>query len=293
MRKRYLLLILLGVIVGYTARFRVVPQFDDTSAVFAMAVLAGSPDFIEPPFYIETEEEPVEYAVYYYCDAPPEIAEPTPRPLMIAIDPGHQGRANYQHEQNGPGSSNTRARVATGTRGVSTGIPEHELNLEVSLMLRDELRARGYNVFMIRETADVDISNRQRALMAAKSGADIFVRIHANGNDSSAVHGIMMLSHSRNNPYVPHLYESSRLLSDLMLEAMVASTGARNMGVFEVDTMSGSNWSRIPVTIVEMGFMTNPHEDELMATYEYRTKLVNGMANGIDQFFASALFQGR
>ena len=206
--------------------------------------------------------------------------------FKIAIDPGHQRQGNYNREPMGPGASEYKARVATGTRGVSTGVPEYQLVLYVSLKLRDELQSRGFDVFMIRKTHDVDISNSERAVMASESGADIFVRIHANGSQNRDVNGIMTLSSSRNNPFIPHLYDQSRALSEFILEAMIDTTGARNLGVIEVDNMTGNNWSSIPVTIVEMGFMTNPGEDELMQTAEYQKKLVAGMADGIERYFA-------
>ena len=75
-----------------------------------------------------------------------------PNGIVVVIDPGHQGKGNYNKEPDGPGSSTLKAKVASGTAGVSTGIPEYQLTLTVSLQLRDELRARGYQVVMIRET---------------------------------------------------------------------------------------------------------------------------------------------
>ncbi|TJX14953.1 N-acetylmuramoyl-L-alanine amidase [Tissierella creatinini] len=104
---------------------------------------------------------------------------------------------------------------------------------------------------MIRETNDVNISNKERAEMAADSGADIFVRIHADGSENSSVNGILVLCPAKDNPYISHLYSDSRLLSDNLLSAMVSATGAKNRGVYEVNNMSGINWATIPVTIVE------------------------------------------
>jgi len=242
----------------------------------------NNPEETEADITYNTPE--VAEATHTYAN--PHHSEAPPFRFMVAIDPGHQGRGDYTREPNGPGSTTYKARVATGTRGVSTGIPEYQFVLEMSLLLRDELLARGIGVFMVRETNDINISNSQRAIAASESGADIFIRVHANGSANRDVHGIMTLTSSRNNPYIPHLYEESRALSEAMLQEMVAATGARNLGVTLADNMTGNNWSSIPVTIIEMGFMTNPSEDELMQTEEYQRKLITGMADGIERFFS-------
>ena len=49
--------------------------------------------------------------------------------------------------------------------------------------------------------------------------------------------------------------------------------------------MTGINWSRVPVTIIEMGFMSNPAEDALLSADWYQTVLATGMANGLDTYF--------
>lgn len=70
-------------------------------------------------------------------------------------------------EPNGPGSSEMKAKCTSGTQGTYSGVPEYQLNLEVSLQLKDELEQRGYQVVMTRTDNETAISNMERAQYAA------------------------------------------------------------------------------------------------------------------------------
>lgn len=242
----------------------------DSSVEQAFETLAGGAEQVTEAIPTETENN---------FEMPSES-----NGFLIVIDAGHQEKGNSEKEPVGPGASEMKAKVSSGTTGCVSGWAEYELNLAVALKLRDELEDRGYQVIMVRESHDVDISNSERAAIANNANADAFIRIHANGSEDASVNGAMTICQTKDNPYNGAIYQSCRDLSDCVLDELVAAAGCRKRKVWETDTMSGINWCQVPVTIVEMGYMTNEEEDALMATEEYQNKLVVGIANGVDRF---------
>ena len=199
--------------------------------------------------------------------------------VKIGIDPGHQRRGNSERETIAPDSSQTKAKVSSGTSGAATGIAEYVTVLEISLKLRDTLEELGATVYMTRETHDVDISNQERAKMMNRLGVDLMLRIHCDGADNRSKNGVGVYCSKSND-----IAAESRRAAEALLPAICAATGAKANGVVQNDTYTGQNWSTVPCVMVECGFMSNPDEDVKLNDPDYQWKLARGMADGICAF---------
>ena len=242
----------------------------------APAVTASSPSVQESQATDNSPAKPSEEQ--------PETGKASDKKL-IAIDAGHQSAGDSGLEPIGPGASDMKARVSSGTVGRYTGLPEYQINLKVALKLQAALEAVGYDVIMIRTTNDVDISNSERAQVANEADADAFIRIHANGADSSSENGVLTICQTKSNPFNGAIYAQCRALSRDIVTGVAAATGAADRGIWETDTMSGINWCTVPVTILEMGYMTNEKEDRLLSTDAYQDLIVQGIVAGLASFF--------
>lgn len=203
---------------------------------------------------------------------------------VVVLDPGHSAVVAYGYEPLGPGSGQMKAKGTSGTEGVATGVEEYKLNLDIALKLRTVLQQNGCKVIMTRTNNKVALSNIQRANIANKAKADAYIRIHANGDNNSSLNGAMTICTTRNSPFVASMYKKNKALSTALLNAYVKETKCRKQFVWETDSMTGNNWSKVPTTIIEMGYMSNPSEDRLMQQAAYQKKMVIGIANGIRDF---------
>ena len=79
--------------------------------------------------------------------------------------------------------------------------------------------------------------------------------------------------------------KKSQSLSKKVLTEFCKATGAGNRGVMYTNSMTGINWCKVPVTIVEMGFMSNYNEDEMMSNAQYQRKMMQSIADGVEEYF--------
>lgn len=205
---------------------------------------------------------------------------------VVVLDPGHTGVVAGGYEPLGPGSSEMKAKDTSGTEGIATGVAEYQLTLKVAKQLSTALKKQGCKVVMTRTNSKNPLSCIQRAKAANKAKADAYLRIHANGSSNSSTNGAMTICVTKNNRFVSSkLYEKSYALSQSVLDAYVKATGCHKEYIWQTDTMTGNNWSKVPTTLIEMGYMSNPTEDRKMQTKAYQKKMVKGMAEGIKAYF--------
>ncbi|HWV57055.1 MAG TPA: N-acetylmuramoyl-L-alanine amidase [Longimicrobiales bacterium] len=222
---------------------------------------------------------------------------------IVVIDPGHGG-------------------VDPGKIGAG-GTPEKNVTLAVSLRLAEELRDRGYEVHLTRTTDTlIALADRPRLANEWRAGrpAALFVSLHANSGPSSA-RGFetFFLSEARTederrvaemeNAAVafegpaatsrpPDLqFILQELRNDFYLRASndLAEAIQRQLGFFHPGANRGVKQAGfivlvgalMPAVLVEMAFMSNPLEEELLSSPSFQQELGRGLADAIDSFFDS------
>jgi N-acetylmuramoyl-L-alanine amidase len=205
------------------------------------------------------------------------------------VDPGHDLRANPATEPIGPGSAIRKIKDGGGTRGVVSGLSEAELNLRVSLRLRALLERAGIRVVMTRtKTAGPSVGNVARARLANELGAALFLRVHADGATDSRARGTHTLYPALRRGWTDDVYRSSRDAARIVQAQLVRALRFPDRGLQERSDFTGFNWADVPVILVELGFMTNPTDDRLLATRAYQRRAALGLCRGTLRFLGRA-----
>ena len=214
----------------------------------------------------------------------PAAATGTATPVVV-LDPGHDLRSNLDTEPIGPGSSVRKIKDGGGTRGVLSGLTEAELDLRVALRLRTLLERAGVRVVMTRtKTARRSIGNVARARIANQAGAALFLRIHADGSTDPSAHGTHTLYPALRRGWTDDVYAASKRAAKVVQAEVVRALGFPDRGLQERSDFTGFNWADVPVILVEIGFMTNPTEDRLLATGAYQRRAALGLCRGTLRF---------
>ena len=208
---------------------------------------------------------------------------------LICLDPGHgtftQSQASLT-EPIAPGSSVRKRVFGGGTTGVATKVPERIYVLDFARQLKTALEKEGAVVIMTRND-EKSITSITRAQIANNAGAEATVRLHCDANNNQSIRGAT--SYVASDKYVKDaaLRKKSDKLGQCVVDAYCTKTGIKNRGLVRYSDFTGNNWSTVPVVLFEMGFMTNPEEDRLMATSAHREKAVAGIINGLKDYFKS------
>jgi len=106
------------------------------------------------------------------------------------------------------------------------------------------------------------------------------VRIHADGSTDRAARGTHTLHPSLRRGWTDDVYEESRRAARIVQRDVRAALGFPDRGLQERSDFTGFNWADVPVILVELGFMTNPTEDRLLATPAYQSRAARGLCRG-------------
>lgn len=203
-----------------------------------------------------------------------------PSGIVIVIDPGHASVSSSEKEQQAPGSTIMKIKEPGGAQGIKTKTPEYLVNMQVAVRLRSLLTQKGYTVIMTKTENKQMLGNIARAKVGNQANADLVIRIHADSNENSSVNGASMLVPA-NNKYTGNIYNVSKKYGTVVLNKLISDIGMKNRGVIARDDMTGFNWSKVPVILVEMGFQSNVSEDKLLASRSYQDKLAKSLSEGI------------
>lgn len=194
-------------------------------------------------------------------DEPPAPDDDTP-PLegrTIVVDPGHGG-----HDPGAVG------RVHT--------LTEKYVNLDTGLRLAALLEEAGATVVMTRRS-DIFIPLQERVNIAHNNNADIFVSIHANAHIDRSINGTETYYNSTNF----RSQESFRLAS-LLQQELVRELNLRNIGTKTANFHVIRN-NPIPSALVEMAFISNAREEELLRQPAFRQRAAESIFRGILRYF--------
>jgi N-acetylmuramoyl-L-alanine amidase len=163
-------------------------------------------------------------------------------------------------------------------------ICEKDLNLDIVLALKallDEPEQKKVKALYTR-LEDINPSLEERADMANKMEADLFISVHNNSSTDgkfSSLNGTMVLYSQKQSA------DESKRFAQICLENVIESIGSENLGLVKGDDIYIIRSSHVPVALIEVGYMTNVEELEKLCDEEYQKKVAQGIYDAMMQAF--------
>lgn len=201
--------------------------------------------------------------------SPPDLALPAP---VVMIDPGHGGADGGM---------------------VRNGLIERDWTLKVGIALAEELKERGHQVALTRET-DITVPLEQRPALANAAPRIALLSIHFNAGtpDASGVETwyswpkkpeVMARLHNADGlPEPGVMTDDGQRLAQAVQLAVTAKTGARDRGIKNREDLAMTSRTVCPAVLIECGFLSNGTESRKIQDATYRRKLVQGIADGYE-----------
>lgn len=166
---------------------------------------------------------------------------------------------------------------------------ESEINLAITLKLRDELTAMGYAVEMTREkdealadTKDADMEARRKLIYG--SDADIVVSVHMNSlPDDPSVAGPIVFCYPG--------AEQGKRLAECVRAAMNERLAPKREKEVKQEDLLVLRAGNAPAILVECGFLSNGDERERLNTEEYQSSVALSIAEGVSAYVDEALHE--
>lgn len=205
--------------------------------------------------------------------------------ITIVIDHGHAVKANLEKEPLSPGSNVMKIKDGGGASGVVTGIPEYKIAMRVAKELNEKLTAKGYNSVMTKTDENLSLGNVERAEIGNKANADLVIRLHCDSFDNASAKGASILIPKGVNENTKAIAASSEKYGKILLDTYCSKMNIKNRGLIYSEDMTGFNWSKVPVVLIEMGFLSNPDEDNMMSESSFPEKSATAISEGIEKIF--------
>ena len=150
--------------------------------------------------------------------------------------------------------------------------------LKKSLNKQAKLEKEYSRVIMTR-TEDVNVYLNERARIANRENADLFISIHQNAlEDDDVTSGIETW-------YNPVKDTESKILAQNIQENIIKTTNANDLGIKESKGLIVTQKTEMPSCLVETGFLSSTKERQKLAQDDYQDKIVEGIYNGIKSYF--------